>query len=174
MWAKSAHKKKDFYSMYFNQKAWTPDGYCNIIHLFISNFLQRAFCKTTVNLKTRLQEQNPRKILIFLHCRLYLFICRKIKLKIIFFYVIFFLQNQIFFTELIFLSEWNFFNKNYFYRTKRFFYRINFCIEWHFYYRLAFFQRGHKYLFCKKRISFKTKFSSENKYNFCKEIHIFS
>ena len=39
------------------------------------------FYKTILNLKTRLQEQNQKKTLIFFHCHLNLFICCKSKLK---------------------------------------------------------------------------------------------
>ena len=40
------------------------------------------FYKTVLNLNTRLQEQNQKKILIFFHYYLSLFICCKTKLKI--------------------------------------------------------------------------------------------
>ena len=40
------------------------------------------FYKTILNLKTRLQEQNLRKHIIFFHYHLNLFICCKTKLKI--------------------------------------------------------------------------------------------
>ena len=39
------------------------------------------FCKAILNLKTRLQEQNQKKTLIFFHYHLDLFICCKTKLK---------------------------------------------------------------------------------------------
>ena len=62
------------------------------------------FYKTVLNLKTRLQEENLKKILIFFHYRLNLFICCKTKLKI----------------EFIFSRMSLFYRMNLFYRLKFF------------------------------------------------------
>ena len=61
------------------------------------------FYKTVLNLKTRLQEENLKKILIFFHYRLNLLICCKTKLKIKFiFYRMSLFYRMKFFTELNF------------------------------------------------------------------------
>ena len=76
------------------------------------------FYKTILNLKTRLQEQNLKKILIFFHYHLNLFICCKTKLEI----------------------------KFTFYRM-RLFYGMNFFTDWIFSDRIKFFERGYNCLF---------------------------
>ena len=68
------------------------------------------FYKTILNLKTRLQEQNLKKILIFFHYHLNLFICCKTKLKIkfIFYWMSLFKQNECFYRVIFFWTELNF------------------------------------------------------------------
>ena len=68
------------------------------------------FYKTILNLKTRLQEQNLKKILIFFNYHLNLFICCKIKLKIkfIFYIMSFVFQSEFFYRVEFFLTESNF------------------------------------------------------------------
>ena len=69
------------------------------------------FYKTILNLKTRLQEQNLKKILIFFHYHLNLFICCKTKLKIKFVLQnAFVLKNEFFYT-VIFVNRIKFFEK---------------------------------------------------------------
>ena len=63
------------------------------------------FYKTTFNLKTRLQEQNLKKILIFYHYHLNLFICCKTKLKMKF------MHHNAFVLKNEFLYRVNFFLK---------------------------------------------------------------
>ena len=65
------------------------------------------FYKTMLNLKTRLQEQNLRKILIFFNYHLNLFICCKTKLKIkLVSQNVFVLKNEFFYTVIV-LTELN-------------------------------------------------------------------
>ena len=66
------------------------------------------FYKAMLNLKTRLQEQNLKKILIIFHYHLNLFICCKTKLKLKFVLQNVFVVNHDFFYTLIFLTELNF------------------------------------------------------------------
>ena len=69
------------------------------------------FYKTILNLKTRLQEQNQKKILTFFHYHLNLFICCKTKLKIKFIFYrmsLFYKQNEFFYRVKFFLTELNF------------------------------------------------------------------
>ena len=69
------------------------------------------FYKAILNLKTRLQEQNLKKILIFFHYHLNLFICCKTKLKIKFIFYrmsLFYKQNEFFYRVKFFLTELNF------------------------------------------------------------------
>ena len=127
----------------------------HITLLFISNFLQSRFYKTILNLKTRLQKQNLKKILIFFHDHLNLFICSKnlfktkLKVKSIFYRMIFFftewnffsrknffLQNESFYTEWFFFTEWNFFTELFFFYRANFFCRMKFLQRefiWQFY-----------------------------------------
>ena len=68
------------------------------------------FYKTILNLKTRLQEQNQKKMLIFFHYYLNLFICWKTKLKIRFIFYrmsLFYKQNEFFYECNFFLTELN-------------------------------------------------------------------
>ena len=77
--------------------------------------------KTVLNLKTRLQEQNLKKILIFFHYRLNLIICCKTKLKIEFIF-----YRMSLFYKWIFFTEWNFLNRFKFSeREYRYLFQIN-------------------------------------------------
>ena len=66
------------------------------------------FYKTILNLKTRLQKQNLKKILIFFHYHLNLLICCKTKLKIKFIF-----YRVSLFYRMNFFTEWNFSQQNY-------------------------------------------------------------
>ena len=61
------------------------------------------FYKTVLNLKTRLQEQNLKKILIFFHYCLNLFICCKTKWKIKFIFYRMSLFYRFFFSRVKFI-----------------------------------------------------------------------
>ena len=141
----------------------------HITLLFISNFLQSRFYKTILNLKTRLQKQNLKKILIFFHDHLNLFICSKnlfktkLKVKSIFYRMIFFftewnffsrknffLQNESFYTEWFFLQN-EIFLQNYFFFTERIFFA-----EWNFF-------KGNLF----DNFIWKKKFFPEKQYSFC-------
>ena len=65
------------------------------------------FYKTMLNLKTRLQEQNLKQILIFFRYHLNLFICCKIKLKIKFM----FYRMRLFY-KMNFFNRVDFFNRS--------------------------------------------------------------
>ena len=97
------------------------------------------------NLKTRLQEQNLKNILIFFHYHLNLFICYKTKskIKVIFYWMSLFKQNN-------FFTEWNSFNT------------------------VEFFERGYKYLFWINNFFWKIKiFTEKKKKNPENHTHIF-
>ena len=72
------------------------------------------FYKTMLNLKTRLQEQNLKQILIFFHYHLNLFICCKTKLKIkfMFYRMRLFYKINVFNRVNFFLTELNFLKRD--------------------------------------------------------------
>ena len=108
------------------------------------------FYKTILNLKTRLQEQNLKKALIFLHYHSNLFICCKTELKIKFifyrmhlFYRRIFLLSDFFLTELHFLKgDTNILNKYLYLKIKK-----RFC-------------KNHTYFFLKNIIFFQLSFAT--------------
>ena len=97
------------------------------------------FYKIILNLKTRLQEQNLKKILIFFHYHLNLFICCKTKLKI-----------KFMFTECVCFKEWFFLQRDFFNRIK-FFERGCKCFFWinNFIWKKKRFLENHTYFFLK-------------------------
>ena len=103
------------------------------------------FYKTILNLKTRLQEQNLTKIRIFFHYHLNLFICckTKSKIKLIFYWMRLFKQNDFFCRVKFFLNE------------------------------IKFFERGYKYLFSINNFTWKKNIFTEKNRIIVKIIHIF-
>ena len=105
------------------------------------------FYKTILNLKTRFQEQNLKKIIfIFFHYHLNRFICCKTKLQTKFmFYRMRLFYRMNFFTKWIFLTELNLLkvDTNIYFKKITFFEKKRFC-------------KNHKYFFLKNMIFFST------------------
>ena len=110
------------------------------------------FYKTILNLKTRFQEQNLKKIIfIIFHYYLNRFICCKTKLKIKFmFYRMRLFYRMNFFTKWIFLTELNFLKGD----TNIYFKQITFFEK-----KKKRFCKNHKYFFLKNIIFFQLSFA---------------
>ena len=102
-----------------------------------------GFYKTMLNLKTRLQEQNLKKIFIFFHYHLNLFICCKTKIYVLQNAFVLKLKNEFFYTAILF-NRIKFLkgDKNIYFKQITFFEKIEiFC-------------KNHTYFFLKNIIFF--------------------